>query len=413
MKKFLSAAAVAKLKKPGRYAVGHGVYLQISQWHTRAWVLRYIHNGKAHHMGLGSCEYVTLAEAREKGYAARRMLINGIDPLMTKRRARQEAQLKHMHDRTFEQCANEYIRAHEASWTHPRSASQWGASLSRYVYPVLGKLPVSEIDLPLVLRALEPIWQKVPETASRVRGRLEAILGWATVRGYRTGDNPARWSNHLEHLLPDQSSFRQVKRHAALPYADIGAFMSELRADESVVARALEFLIFTAARSAEVLEARWNEIDGNTWTVPAERMKGGREHRVPLSKRAMELLGALPREGEYVFIGARPGQPLGPMTLLRLLEKMGRDTTVHGFRSTFRDWAAEQTGYDNHVVEQALAHAISNGVERAYRRGDLFEKRRRLMEDWSDYCTRARVEGDVVALRANAAKPPLRGGVSA
>jgi integrase len=413
MKSFRSAAEVAKLKKPGRYAVGHGVYLQISKWNTRAWVLRYIHNGRARHMGLGSAEYVTLAEAREKGYAARRMLIDGIDPLMARRRAKQEAQLQYMRDHTFEQCANAYIRAHEASWTHPRSASQWGASLGKYVYPVLGTLPISEIDLPLVLRVLEPIWLKVPETASRVRGRIEAILGWATVRGYRSGDNPARWSNHLEHLLPDQGSFRQVKRHAALPYADISHFTAKLRAEEGVAARALEFLILTAARMGEVLGARWSEIDGNMWTIPAGRMKGRRGHRVPLSKRATKMLAELPREGDLVFIGTRAGRPIDKMALHRMLTRLGCDTTIHGFRSTFRDWAAETTAYPNHVVEQALAHTVGNAVERAYRRGDLFEKRRRLMQDWADYCGRARVEGDVVALRANAAKPPLRGEVSA
>jgi integrase len=398
MKKFRSAAEVARLKKPGRYAVGHGVYLQISKWNTRAWVLRYIHNGRAHHMGLGSAEYVTLAEAREKGYAARRMLIDGIDPLMTKRRAKHEARLKHVRERTFQQCAEAYIAAHEASWNSPRSSEQWHSSLTMYVYPLIGSLPVSEIDLPLVLRVLEPIWSKMPVTASRLRGRIEAILGWATVRGLRTGDNPARWKNHLEHLLSDHGN-RQIKRLAALPYADIGAFMAKLRSDESVVARALEFCILTAARTAEVQGARWDEINSDTWTIPAVRMKSGREHRVPLSARARELLAELPREGDAVFMGGSAGQPLNHMSLRRLLPKLGCDATVHGFRSTFRDWAAETTGYDNHVLEQALAHTVGNAVERAYRRGDLFEKRRRLMQDWSDYCGRVRVDSDVVPLR--------------
>jgi integrase len=395
--KYRSAAAVAKLKAPGRYAVGDGVQLQISKWHTKAWVFRYERFGRPHYMGLGPCDLISLAEARAKGREARRLLLDGVDPLALKRQKRNEAALRQAREQTFEACARAYITAHDAGWSRASSA-QWIASLERYVFPLIGKLPVSEIDLPLVLKVLEPIWLTVSETASRIRGRIEAILGWATVRGLRTGDNPARWSSHLEHLLPSQAAIRQKERHAALPYKDVGAFMAKLRAEEGVPARALEFLILTAARTAEVLGARWDEIDGDMWTVPAERMKGRVEHRVPLSKRAIKLLAELPRQGDFVFIGGR-GARMDKMSLHRVLTRLECNTTVHGFRSTFRDWAADTTGYANHVVEKALAHTIPNAVEAAYRRGLLFEKRRRLMQDWADYCGRARVDADVVPLR--------------
>jgi integrase len=278
---------------------------------------------------------------------------------------------------------------------------QWRQSLSAYVFPIIGKLPVAEIDLPLILKVLEPIWREVPETASRVRSRLESILGWATVRGLRTGDNPARWSHNLKHLLPSRSKFDKREQFAALPYKDISAFMQLLRAEESVVARALEFTVLTAARRGEVLNARWSEIQDGMWVIPAERMKAGVEHRVALSTRALELLASLPREGEYIFIGGRAGQPLNPMSFRRLMAPMGYSVTVHGFRATFKTWASEQTAYPNHVVEQALAHAISNAIEKTYQRGDLIDKRRRLMEDWAKFCGRVKYSGDVVALRAS------------
>ena len=398
MKKPLAEKAVAKLKKPGRYAVGHGVYLQISQWNTRAWVLRYILNGTARHMGLGSAEYVTLAEAREKGYAARRLLIDGIDPLSLKRQKRTDEALRLAREQTFEQCALTYIADHEVGWSAASSA-QWRQSLAAYAFPIIGKLPVAEIDLALVLKVLEPIWREVPETASRVRSRLEAVLGWATVHGLRQGDNPARWTNHLKHLLPSRRSFDKVEGFAALPYKDIGGFVRRLRDDHSVAARALEFIILTAARRGEALGARWDEIRDGMWIIPAERMKAGKEHRVPLSKRALELLASLPREGEFIFIGGRAGRPLNNMSFPRLLAKLDVATTAHGFRSTFRDWAAEMTGYPNHVVEQALAHQIGNAVEAAYRRGDLIEKRKRLMEDWAKFCAQPTRKGEVVTLR--------------
>jgi integrase len=374
---------IDRITARGRYSVGHGVYLQVSKWSTRSWLFRYVRDGRARHMGLGSAEYVTLAEARAKGFEARRQLINGIDPLAAKHgeaRARAVAAIK---TKTFRECADQYIAAHEAGWRNGASTEQWTQSLRDHVYPKLGALPVGSIDTTAVLSVLEPLWTVKTETATRIRGRVESILDWAKVRGLRDGENPARWKGHLDKLLARPSKVRVVEHHEALAYNEAPDFMAALRQQDSLPARALEFLILTSARSGEVTGARWDEIEGSVWTVPAERMKGGREHRVPLSGRAVEILEQLPRRDELVF----PGTTAKSLRLV--LGRLDCAVTVHGFRSTFRDWAAEHTNYPNHVVEQALAHAIANGVEAAYRRGDLFEKRRQLMQDWGEYCTRA------------------------
>jgi integrase len=393
MRKPLSAASVAKLTKPGRYAVGDGVYLQVSESNTkisRAWLLRFQLNGRARHMGLGPYELVTLAEARAKARDARRLLLDKVDPIEARRAQYRERLLETARGKPFRECAEAYIASHEAGWRDPRSHRQWVRSLTSYVYPRFGDLPVAAIDTALVLAALEPIWRTKPETASRVRGRIESILDWARVRGYRTGENPARWRGHLDHLLPARNRVRRVKHFAALPYAELPALMARLRDQRGAPAAGLEFLILTAARTNEVLGAGWGEIDGNVWTVPAERMKSGKPHRVPLSDRAVEIVASLPREAEFIFVGAGTSATSNPHQLKRALHRMGYDNiTVHGFRSCFRDWAAETTTHPNHVVEMALAHVIGNGVESAYRRGDLFEKRRQLMQDWSEYCTRA------------------------
>jgi integrase len=400
VRKPISAASVGKFKKPGHYAVGGGCYLQIAAGGSRSWVLRYTLNGRARYMGLGSANLVSLAEARAKAHDARRLLLNKIDPIESRRAQHRERLLETARGKTFRECAEGYIASHEAGWRDPRSHKQWIRSLTSYAYPRFGNLPVAVIDTALVLAALEPIWKTKPETASRVRGRIESILDWAKVRGYRDGENPARWRGHLDHLLPARNRVRRVKHFAALPYAELAALMAKLRTRPEVSARALEFLILTAARTNEVLCARWGEIDGNIWTVPAERMKAGKAHRVPLSDRAVGILASLPREGEFIFVSAGTSATSNPHQLKRALQRTGYDNmTVHGFRSAFRDWAAEETNYPNHVVEQALAHVIANGVEAAYRRGDLFEKRRRLMEDWSRYCGSPARSGDVVTLR--------------
>jgi integrase len=327
--------------------------------------------------------------------------LDKIDPIEARRTQHRERLLETARGKTFRECAEGYIASHEAGWRDPRSHNQWVRSLTSYVYPRLGDLPIGAIDTALVLAALEPIWKIKPETASRVRGRIESVLDWAKARGYRDGENPARWRGHLDHLLPARNKVRRVEHFAALSYAELPALMAKLHTQPALPARALEFLILTAARTNEVLGARWDEIDGNMWTVPGERMKAGKPHRVPLSDRVVEILASLPREGEFIFVGARTSAVSNPHQLKRVLQRTGYDdTTVHGFRSTFRDWAAETTAYPNHVVEMALAHAVGNGVEAAYRRGDLFEKRRRLMDDWARYCSQpAASKGEVVTLR--------------
>jgi integrase len=391
--RYPSAKELAKLNRPGRYAVGHGAYLQISKWNTRAWVFRYRRSGKTHHVGLGSCQYVTLAEAREKAHAIRRrMVLDDIDPLAARRAKQRERLLASVHAKTFQTCALEYIAAHEAGWRGGRSREQWLESLKLHVFPKIGAMAVGEIDVAAVLSVLDPIAKRIPETASRIRSRIALILEWAAARDLRPIDNPAR----RPRLLPKRE--RRPKHFAAMPYQDVPALVPELRRCTEMSARALEFLILTAARPGEVLGARWSEIKGGTWTVPAERMKSGDEHRVPLNSRAVELLAGLPSEGEFVFVGKRGAKPY-QKALVGLLKRMGHNVTAHGFRSSFRTWCDEQTAYPHHVVEAALAHRIPNAVERAYQRSDLFEKRRRLMQDWADFCALPARSGEVVTLR--------------
>lgn len=387
----LSTAKVASLSKRGLYADGLGLYLQVAEGGTKSWLFRFMKDGRARKMGLGPVHTVTLAMAREKATEARRRLLDGIDPIEARKEARQAARIEAAKALTFRECAEKYIAAHSAGWKNAKHAAQWTATLKTYAYPHFGDLPVASIDVGLVLKAVEPIWNIKTETASRVRGRIESVLDWATARRYRTGENPARWRGHLDHLLPARRDVSKVKHHAALPYADVGSFIATIREMEGGASRALEFTILTAARTNEVVKATWQEIDidARMWVIPAERMKAGREHRVPLSDRVIEILESLPRENgsNFVFIGDRGGKPLSNMAMLMMLRRMKRDDlTVHGFRSTFRDWAAEQTAYPNEMVEMALAHAVSDKTEAAYRRGDMLERRRRLMQDWSAFC---------------------------
>jgi integrase len=397
MKRYPGIKELAKLTKRGRVAVGHGAFLQISEFGTRSWVFRYVVNDKAHHVGLGSCTYVTLAEARQKAFEYRRLLAAGGDPLEQKRAVKRGRLLASVPAKTFQQVALKYIAQHEREWRSDHSRRQWRASLARYAFPKIGSMAIADIGVAEVLLVLDPIAAKVPETAARVKHRMALVLDWAASRDLRPQENPAR----RPRLLPKHKN--RVKHFAALPYADIGAFMAKLRAQEELSARALELLILTATRTGELLGARWEEIDGDTWTIPGEHTKSGKAHRVPLSDRAVELLRGLPRVGEHIFPG-RAGEGMGETTLRKALKRVDLSITVHGFRSTFRDWAAETTAYPNHVVEQALAHAIGNGVEAAYRRGDLFEKRRQLMQDWSDYCDRQNAPAGVT---------PIRSGISA
>jgi integrase len=336
--------------------------------------------------------YRLLDEAlpRQRAYECRGALYAGNNPVEMRQTKRAERVLAAAKAMTFATAAEQYIRGQAAGWRGPRQEEQWRQSLTDHAFPVIGKLPVMAIDTALVLRVLEPIWQTKTETANGVRGRIEAVLDWAKTRELRQGENPARWRGHLENLLSKRSKVRRVEHHKALPFAEIGFLMTELRAQQGIAARALEFTILTAARTGEALGARWSEIDlsGRVWTIPAERMKkGDKEHRVPSSDAALTVLGAMAdiRVDEYVFPGRSKG-PLGQMAMRRVLGSLRGDISVHGFRSTFRDWAAETTAYPREVAEMALAHAVGNHVEAAYRRGDLFEKRRALMQDWARHC---------------------------
>ena len=329
--------------------------------------------------------------------------LRGIDPIDARQGDRASAKLDAAKAMTFRQCAEAYINAQKAGWSNAKHGAQWPATLATYAYPIFGDLPVQAIDVGLVTKALEPIWNTKTETASRLRGRIEAVLDWATVRGYRQGDNPARWRGHLDKILPQRAKVQKVQHHSALPYAEIGDFMTKLREQDSTSALALEFLILTAARTGEVIGAAWNEIDfaEALWTVPDERMKAKKEHRIPLSKPALAILQRLHahRTGDYVFPGAKPNSPLSNMAMLKLLERMDlADLTVHGFRSTFRDWAAERTNFPREVAEHALAHSLPDKVEAAYRRSDLFEKRRQLLDAWARFCDQPAAAGKVVPI---------------
>jgi integrase len=381
---------------------GDGLYLQVRPG-SKSWIFRYMLNGKRGYLGLGSANAISLKRARELAAEPRRQCAEGIDPLTAKQVQRATAAADAAKQVTFAQCAEAYARAHEGSWRSIVHRAQWQNTLETYVYPVIGSLPVQAVDTPLVLKVLEPIWHSKPETASRVRGRIESILDAAKAREFRTGENPALWRGHLENLLPRPSSVRKAKHYAALSYREIPAFMKELRNRKGLGAIALQFAILTAARRGEVLGARWDEIDfqHQVWTIPGERMKAGKEHRVPLNEPALEILRSLHavRSSGFLFPG-KPGRALSSSAMLALLGLMGRgDLTAHGFRSTFRDWAEEQTSFSREVCEQALAHQIGNAVERAYRRGDLFEKRQRLMNAWAEYCEQTPVTASVVPIR--------------
>lgn len=388
----LSALAVSRLSLPGVYPDGAGLYVQVTKKGSKSYLLRYSRDGRERWMGLGSAKTFTLAEARARAREQRKLLADGVDPLAARQVKRRAQRIAEANAITFDAAAEEYITANADGWTNIKHASQWRNTLKTYASPVIGKLPVSEVTAPLVLRILRPIWATKTETASRVRGRIEAVLDYAKVHGYRTGENPAAWKGQLQQALPAPSRVAKAGHHAALPWLEVGAFMKELRTMPGAAALATEFIILTAARTSEAIDAQWSEfdLDARTWTVPAERMKAKKEHRVPLSDAALAVLERAKKElGEkdHVFPN-RAGGALSNMACLALLKRMGWSdrATVHGFRSAFRDWAAEKTHYTGDVVEMALAHTISSATEAAYRRGDLFEKRTALMADWAHWC---------------------------
>lgn len=400
----LSALSV-KNAKPGRHSDGAGLQLLVKVSGARSWVFRYNLNGNSHDVGLGPASgtgAITLADARDQASELRLKIKRGIDPIVEKQdallKARAAAQARRIAQVTFRHAAKAYLDANEVSWRNAKHRQQWKNSLETYVYPIVGDMPVAQVETSQILEILEPIWLNKPETASRVRGRIETVLDSAKARGYREGENPARWRGHLAQILPARKKLSRG-HHKALPFSEIPSFLEQLRSRQAVGALALEFTILTAARTSEVLYATWSEIDieNAVWTIPAERMKAGNEHRVPLSARALEILEQVQLLGGTSVFPGGDRRFLSGMAMAMLLRRMGTDVTVHGFRSTFRDWAAECTVYHYDVAEMALAHSIGNKVERAYRRSDLFEKRRCLMNDWADYCVSAAPQRNKVA----------------
>lgn len=418
----LTALGIKRLTKPGLYGDGGGLTLQITKSGSKSWLLRYMIDGKPYGMGLGPLHTVSLAQARQKALVARQQLLDGINPLEAKKHRKVANALAKAKLMTFDQCAIAYIEAHRASWKSAKHADQWGNTIATYVSPLVGSLPVSEIDTALVVKVLTQgvpggqFWEQKTETASRVRGRIESILGWATTSGYRQGDNPARWRGHLENLLANISKTARTRNHPSLPWQRMGEFMKALQKRDGMAARALEFGILAAARSGEVRGARWSEIDldSKVWTIPSERMKAKREHEVPLTSAMLAMLENLPRfEGSDLLFPGTKGQQLSDMTLTALIRRMqddgaqwidkeGKTITAHGFRSSFRMWAAESTNYAREVAEHALAHQLPDAVERAYQRGTQFTKRARLMEEWAQFCGQRFTAGEVLSIRSAA-----------
>ena len=407
------------------YADGGGLYLQVTSSGAKSWIFRFSLRGRAREMGLGPLNAVTLAQARVQAEECRRQRHQDIDPIEARNAVREQAKLEAARAITFTDAAAAFIKAHQVSWRNAKHASQWAGTLKTYVEPVFGSLSVQAIDTGLVMKALEPIWAVKPETASRLRGRIESILDWSKVRGHRGGENPARWKGHLDQLLPKKSKVRDVAHHPALPYHETAPFMAALRDREGVAARALEFLILTAARTSDIIgnnrddvsPMMWKHVDlaRRVWTVP--KTKNGSEHLVPLSNAACNVLKGVAkpsRQSDDLVFPSNDGLPLSNMTMAAVLKRMnaerkrdgkspyvdpkssGREVVPHGFRSTFRDWAAERTNFPSEVVEMGLAHAIGDKVEAAYRRGDLFEKRRRLMDAWAEYCAKTTKSGATV-----------------
>lgn len=406
--KELAPLAVAKITAPGLHFVGgvQGLALQVWASGGRSWVLRVPIGGKRREMGLGPYPEVTLAKAHSAAREAREKIRRGIDPIAERAKAQSALRAAAVAALTFDECAAAYVKAHEAGWRNVKHAQQWRNTLKQYASPVFGGLLVRDVAVPQVLQALEPIWTEKNETAVRLRGRIELVLDWATARGLREGSNPARWRGHLDKLLPRPSKVNGREHHPALAVGEVGAFMARLRVAEGMGARALEFTILTAARSGEARGATWAEIDlaAKVWTVPADRMKAGKEHRVPLSDAAVVLLKGMPTDDRKGFVFPSPrGGALSDMTLSAVLRRMEVPAVPHGFRSTFRDWAAERTSYPREVAEMALAHTIGDKVEAAYRRGDLFEKRRLLMAEWATFLAHGNQPAKVVKLRSQRA----------
>ena len=409
------ALDVSRLTEPGMHFVGGvaGLALQILPSGGKTWILRAVIAGKRRDMGLGAYPGVSLARAREKAQDARDEIRKGVDPIEEARAARSRLKAERAAALSFKQCAEKYISSHRPSWRSEKHADQWANTLETYAYPFMGDLLVRDIGVAHVLQVLEQrekadgptFWISKTETANRVQGRIAAIIDWATARSYRSGENPARWKGHLDKLLPAPDKVAKVEHHLALAVSDVGAFMVELRKKVGMGAKALEFAILTAARSGEVRGATWGEIDMDAavWTIPAQRMKAEREHRVPLSAAAVTLLEGQPKgKSDGLVFPAPRGGELSDMTMTKVLRDMEVPAVPHGFRSTFRDWASERTNYPRDVAEMALAHTVGTKVELAYRRGDLFDKRRRMMAEWATFCGKVEEKGNVLPMNKRA-----------
>ena len=410
----LTAVKAAKARGPATLHDGGGLYLRVSKTGSKSWVFRFQIDGKRRDMGLGGFPDISLADARALAAEHRKRRQGGIDPLETRRAQRQAQRLAEARGRTFRQRAVEYMAKNRSAWRSAKHAGQWAQTLEKHVYPILGELPVAAIDTGLVVRVLDPIWSTKPETASRVRGRIETVLDAATAQGFRSGPNPAQWKGTLAHILPARSKLRKVIHYPALPFSEMPAFVAELRQQQGMAARALQFVIFTVGRSNEILGARWREIDesAKVWAVPSERMKAGRAHRVPLSDPALAILEsarplAVMRDGRPdpdapLFPGERRALPLSSTAMRALLRRMKRESvTVHGMRSAFRDWVSEATAFQGELAEGALAHLTGDAAERAYRRGDALDRRRELMAAWARFCDGS-ASAEVVPLRTAA-----------
>lgn len=386
----LNSKKIDSICHGGYYPDGGGLYLQVKSIHSKSWVFRYSFNKKSYEMGLGSQKFVTLAEARQKRDEFKKLIFAGTNPLIEKNKQRLEAQALLARKMTFDLCAKSYIESQKVAWKNAKHADQWTNTLETYATPVIGKMPVDEITTNMIMKILEPIWTTKTETASRVRGRIELILNWATARGLRSGENPARWRGHLDNLLPKRSLVQKVIHHKAMPYPLLPEFMNSLRSHTDIASQALQFLILTATRTNETLNAQWSEInfEEKVWVIPAERMKAKREHRVPLTEATLTILASIKRVEfiPYIFASPLTKKRISSNALLDKLNALAPNYTVHGFRSSFRDWVSEETQHARDVAEAALAHTLKDKVEAAYRRGDFFQKRLLLMTDWSTHC---------------------------
>jgi integrase len=375
----------------GSYRVNDGLYIQITKTGTTSWLYRFQLNGRRREMGLGPYPEISLAKAREASAVAKGLVAEKKDPITEREKSQRQETSDLSLKPTFKSVALDYIKSHRAGWSNAKHAQQWENTLTTYAFPTIGNLPITDVTTDHVRAILNPIWATKNETASRVRSRIEAVIAAAKARGLYAGQNPALWKGHLETLLPKRKNVAKVEHHAALPYGEMTAFMATTLQKPGASAHALALVALTACRTSEVLLSVWDEFDfeAKIWTIPAARMKARREHKVPLSSQVVDLLRTIPciDNSPFIFPGQRPGKPLSQMAMAMLLRRMGRDDlTVHGFRSTFRDWAAEETSFPNMVAEMALAHTVGNAVEAAYRRGDLLAKRRELMQTWADYC---------------------------